>query len=754
MLKRIWPESGSLRLLYLLAVGVLLMSATVTIVRWERLPSLKEMNIGEPPDPSFNVAQGQPWKPATVRSDGFAEISQNDRFVLYVEPETSQVAVLNKQSGFLWRSNPSKEHIERETVSGTQLQNLESPFILEYVSGKNTRRIQSNSLDPKLSFGYIAIDGGIQVTYTYQNPALSFVLQYKLTDYGLELLIPDQGIQESEQAKVFAINPLPFFGAVSGTEEQGYMFVPDGPGGLIRYDRHRPANVRGYEFPIYGDDPAHLKEGFRKPKREQISFPVFGLTRGDQAFVSIVKEGKGNASVKALPSGIVSTYHSLSANFTYREEYGRKVSELSGETVKAVEDGRVRVDRRIEYRLLSGADADYAGMARSYGQYLEESGGLPKRLQPTDHIPLQLSVIGGGTKRKFGGYRYEPATTFAQAEEIVDRLMERGVAKLQVVYQGWQSSGREFTDQRFPIVKELGGADGAKRFVQRMNERGVQVMFEDFIGWKKPEYSDFTMKSDGIRSIDSTVLQGRFRFNDNFTIIPGLLGDFIVSPKTAIRKQKEVIDALEYIGVNGIHYADGPGNLLFSDYNPAARLSREDTAFYYNALLDYTKSRLGTVGVTRGNDYALSHSNLIEAFPFESSYDLVVDETVPFYPIAVHGFVEYTTRPGNLRNDPAVDFLKSIEYGALPSFKVTYRPSRVLMNTDYEYVYSGEFAVWKDRIAEEYKQFDKLARVVHQRITDHEQSEDGVFVTTYEDGTKVTVNYNTKQFDVTGGKAE
>lgn len=752
MLKRIWPDSAWRRLLHLAALALLLCAASVAAFSaLNRLPGLASMNIGPPPLPSFPVASGAPWAPAAVRSDGFAEVAANDRFVLYVDPATSRIAVENKQSGYWWRSNPAPEELAGETAKGMVLEHLQSPFILEYVSGTQIRRLQSNALDPKLAVSYVPIEDGIQVTYDYPELSLSFVVQYRLTEHGFELRIPEAGMREDGDMKFVAINPLPYFGAVPGGQQEGYLFVPDGPGGLIRFDRPHPSHVRGYEFPIYGEDPSHLKERAVMPKRENIAYPVFGLVRGGEAYAAIVGEGRYSANIKAVPAGISTSFHSISVNFIYRQEYGRKVSGLTDETVRTMEQGRVKADRRVEYRLLSGGDADYAGMARAYRQYLLENGMLGAPLAPVEHTPLLLTIIGGGEKRKFGGMRYETATTFAQAEDMVEELERLGVRNLRIHVQGWQSGGRKSTDRRFPVAGGMGGTEGARRFVEAMKQKGVQVLFEDALGWKHPDETGFSMKEHGVRSIDSTVLRGRFLFSGGFENAPGPSDEFIVHPALEIRRQKEVIDKLKEIGVDGIHYADGPGNLLFSDYNPGQPLSRADTAHYYRSLLAYAREALGVVSIARGNDYALRDAARVVELPLDSSHDLMVDETVPFYPIALHGYVEYTARPGNLRDEYEADFLKAIEYGAIPHFQVTHEPSRALKGTDYADVYSSEFAVWKERIAQEADAFDRLAGVYHQPIADHEQVADGVFVTTYEDGTKVTVDYHKMEFYVEGG---
>ncbi|MFK7695064.1 DUF5696 domain-containing protein [Paenibacillus sp. HJGM_3] len=727
------------RLQALAGVVLLLVLAALWVANRNTLPTLTSMQIEAPPSGGLPVVQGAEWKAGSVDAEGFAAAAENARFALLLDPKTSQIAVKDKRSGYLWRSNPPNEKLAQETVKGTLLENLHSPYILEYTSGTETKRSVTNVQDPKIAIRYTAMGNtGIQATYTHPDLQVAIVIQYVLTDRGVEVLVPSEGLSETGNVRIFALNVLPFFGAVSRTEEPGYLFVPDGPGGLVYYDRKRPAIGTVYDFPIYGEDPANIKMTERKTPREQITYPVYGLKRGNEAFLAIVKEGQYSASVKAVLPGNISSYNTVSANFSYRQEYGRKVSGITKEVVSTIQKDRIHEDRRVEYRLLSGEDADYVGMAHAYRTYLEESKRLAPPLPAKDRIPLQLSIVGGATKPKFGGKQYEATTTFAQAESIVDDLLSNGAANIRVTYQGWQKSGLAQSDERFPIAPALGGTEGAKRFIQSMHGKGIQVWFEDYAAWKNPESTSFYLKSDGIRSMDTSVLQAQS-------------GRFIVEPVKIVRGMKEVIERLKGLGVDGIHYVDGPGSLLYSDYNPRSPLTRQDTAYYYEQLLDYTRTQLGEVGVVRGEDYSLGHAGMIEELPFSSSYDIMIDETVPFYPIVVHGTVEYTSTAGNLRDVYDEQLLKAIEYGAIPFFRLTYAESRVLKESDYDWIYSGEYAVWKDRIVDEYKKFDRLASVYNQPIRDHERVSEGVYRTTYADGTAVTVNYNTKQFDVAKG---
>nr|WP_306220269.1 DUF5696 domain-containing protein [Cohnella sp. WQ 127256] len=737
-----WPVSRTARLMLILSIVIILILAVILYGRRDKLPSLQKMGISAPIVQLTAVKEGAAWKEGVKDDEGFAEVADNKKYTLLLEPKTSQISIVDKDSNYRWRSNPSREQLASETVKGALLENLKSPFIMEIVAAGQTRRSSLNTQSKGLKIDYTVLDTtGIQVKYSFEKQKLSFVIQYRLTSHGMEAIIPSDGIQEAGTSLIYSIHLLPYFGAVSAGSDTGYLFVPDGPGGLIYYDRIRPTIGSSYEFPIYGDDPAKLNYNEESMVlREQIAFPLYGLKRGNQAFAAIVKEGPYTAKIKAATPINKSKYHSVSVSFNYRDEYGRKVSGLTKETVNTIRQERSMEDRRVEFRLLSGEEADYVGMAHAYRDYLEENGQLGQQLQQANHIPLMLSIVGGGKKPQYGSDSYEPATTFNEAELIVNGLRDAGVASMNVIYQGWQNSGHTYTDERFPVVSKLGGNQGAKQFVRNMHDMGIKVLFDDYMGWKVADYSSFYKKTDGIRSIDSTVFSGQ--------------GDsFIVNPVKAVREQKQVIEALKDIGVDGIHYVDGPGSLTFSDYRSSNPLTRSDTVFYYQALLDYVREQLSLAGVTRGEQYALKHVDYIEGLPYSSSQDIMIDETVPVYPIAVHGTVGYSTVPGNMRDIYEDEMLKAIEYGAIPSFKLTYAESRVLKRTDFQDVYSSQYDIWKDRIVEDYKKFDQLAAVYHLKISNHEKLEDGIYVTSYEDGTKVTVNYKTKQFSVEGGKA-
>ncbi|GIO62084.1 DUF5696 domain-containing protein [Paenibacillus cineris] len=680
--------------------------------------------------------EGDPWKPA-AGADGYALALENEHYALYVRPDNTQIAVLDKASGYRWTSNPTKEELAGETVKGQLLANLQSPFLLTHVRTQGADQTVRETLSNQtagMQTAMIRKPEGLQIEYSFPAKQLGFAMQYELTDSGLKVKVPAAGIREEGVSALFSLDVLPYFGAAPA-KENGYVFVPDGPGGLIRFDQEHASLTRGYSHQVYGKEITNEENGTRTgERREDIAYPVFGLKKGDHAFLAVMTKGEDSANVAAMAPGLKSSFYQVFSSQIYREEYLYRMSRLAAPS-KAVQKERLNRDREVEYRFLNGADADYVGMAEAYRSYLQETGRLTEALKPVEHVPLYLKIMGGNYEKAFGRIRYVAATTFEQAGDIVSTLQSKGVASLRTIFYGWQNEGDYNMEKRFPIDPALGGEAAAKTFISGMKERGVPVSFsEDFL-WVDG-HSSFSGKTDAIRGIDGTA------YVDD--------GWYIAKPAYTAVTAADTVNRLKKLGVDGIHFS-GIGEMLLNDYEPSGIQTREYAKTVYNGLLKYTREALGSASVNRGDAYALGQADYIDGLPSESSYDFMIDETVPFYPIVLHGFVPYTFGDGNLRDDEDAEFLRAIEYGALPSFFVTHDDSRKLKDTPSNFLYSSRFDKWERRIEEEYAKFDSLSQLYSMKIIGHEKLSGQKYATTYEDGTRVIVDYEVKDFTVEKG---
>ena len=102
--------------------------------------------------------------------------------------------------------------------------------------------------------------------------------------------------------------------------------------------------------------------------------------------------------------------------------------------------------------------------------------------------------------------------------------------------------------------------------------------------------------------------------------------------------------------------------------------------------------------------------------------------------------------------NPVDELLKSAEYGAGLAFTIMQENPFTLQNTVYTQYFGSEYDACKDDMYATYSRYNsELGHVFNQEMTDHEFLSNDVTCTTYEDGTKVYVNYSYSDFTTTDG---
>lgn len=153
-----------------------------------------------------------------------------------------------------------------------------------------------------------------------------------------------------------------------------------------------------------------------------------------------------------------------------------------------------------------------------------------------------------------------------------------------------------------------------------------------------------------------------------------------------------------------------------------------------------------------GNDYTAPYSDWIVGMDLEGSGYTIIDRTVPFYQMAIHGLVEYTGSPLNLAGDWQEELLKSAEYGADLSVTLMGASAFDLQDTAYTRFFGAEYDKWRERIASVcVKYCQALEGTVGAAMTGHEYLTDQVTVTVYENGIRVYVNYGNEEYRLEDG---
>lgn len=678
-----------------------------------------------------------PEQPSVV-PDGYQMVAGSQQLTLYAH-EAGSIAVYQHSNGTWWESRLSDQQIQDAKLNKNWDRNARSLLSLSYA--------QDNAAGSK-DFGTMgSADTSVKTTLTVQGQTARFDFYFARQDIriGMEIAlnedtltvnIPDASIQEGTQAQIMALEIMPFFGsAEDGTD--GYAFVPDGCGALVRFDNpdHAADAAGTFSWPIYSSRTPDIDQLMTDDSGGvQVVVPVFGIRKGDSAFTAILLDGEEEAAVNLYPCGTIPFYRVM-AKFNYRYTYslsGSKIA-LNDDAPVDVRISRERItgDRTLQYTFTSGADSDYNGMARTYKAYLEENGLLNKTSFADDVLPLQLELVMGTTEQRMLFNKYIPMTTYAQAEEMVSALHTAGVGQVDCLLTGWYKNGKGSNATRYKPERKLGGSDGLLALNETLIQAGDTMTLQtDPLLIRDASLSDSLVRRLAARSENQLVMTSEGE--STFLYSARKLKERFLTLISPLRKL-----TLQQTGIQMDHI----GKVLYGDYTRKSTLLRADSLQTYQEMFAEGKQS-GMLTVTGGYAYTFASADRITDIPVTTSGAAILDEAVPFVQLVLHGHIGYSSVPGNLFNDKTADYLKWIEYGCLPYYRLTYEAAAEMRYTDYNMWYSSCFAQWsEDVIAVCTEMQQALGNTVSAAMQSHQKVADSVYCTRYDNGVAVYVNY-------------
>lgn len=571
---------------------------------------------------------------------------------------------------------------------------------------------------------------------------------YTLENDQLVVTVPAGEVKYPKSFPISSLDVLPYFGAAS-TDKEGYMLVPDGSGALIRLNNGK-LSAEPYRLPIYGEDGTFVVKE-KAQTNEASRLPVFGMKQNDHAFLGIMQDGEALASVKADISGRYVSYNSVGSSYRlvnmdfYTLSSGDRTSSVPMFQKKPY-DGNIR----LRYAFAGGESADYSGMAALYRGYLAQSYGL-KRLDAAAGSPFILELAGAFRKPKsFLGVPYEATealTSYSEAQQLAEKLKERGVNNIALRYVGWFNGGiRHSTPADVSPVGVLGGRSGLERLVRYAQDNRIKLYADAAFleAYKKPKLPASFLDRSAAKIYEyDPVMQ-----TQNFT----LLSHYIVSPLGLGRLVEGFTADLAKLGIHHISLRD-MGSEVNSDYDPNHPVDRQSARRLIEGGIAGLKRQEGSLLVSGGNAYSLPYADIVVNAPMQSSRMNLTDEEVPFYQIALHGYVQLAGEPFNTSapQSPRRSMLKALETGSNVYYEWFYSEPSVVKDTEFNFLYALYYKNWFDEAVALYQEASRvLDGVAGQTIVSHRRLEDGVYQTAYENGTTVTVNYNKTAVTVSG----
>lgn len=444
-------------------------------------------------------------------------------------------------------------------------------------------------------------------------------------------------------------------------------------------------------------------------------------------------------------------------------------------------------DIEIQYFRMK-PDASYSDMARFYRKYQIDRGAcIPLKDRVRNNPDLKYaaesmeirvrqawkpvpSPVGEQTKEN------EPQVgvkiTFDRFKQIVDEFKKQGIQRAEFCLVGWNVGGHDGRwPQVFPVEPKLGGEEKLKEAIQHAQKNGFQIVchtnnFDAYhassIGglW---DWNYLIVRKDGIRT--SRTWGG----GNVYQTCPKCVYERFV---------KSDQDRIRALGFHGIHYIDvytiWQPERCYSAEHP---LTKEENVEWCQKIFANTQQVFGGFGSESGYDFAIGNVDyaLYVSFhdpgkdlrteekakvnatynPTKSLHPLI-DRHTPFWQLVYNGIVlnnPFCATTNYTLKDP-ISRLKLIEYGGRPMF----------------YFYSGFLAAganWMGerditcatdeelrqsvaKIREGYIEFEKLRYLQYEFLDKHEMLTEGIFRSTFSDGSSILTNYTDKSYSWKG----
>ncbi len=667
-------------------------------------------------------------------------MEENDQFQLYIDPTTLAFKVMDKRSNYLWHSGLD-ELLEEDRLNSSWEAFARSGISIEYLDAKAVNKRVSIS-NTEHTMEITNVEQGISAQITFPEYDISVGVMLQLEADGVRVEIPFETIREGNpNFRLGRVYVYPFLGAVRGSTIPGYMLVPDGTGSLIPFgDTTKAANMSIGRY--YGPDLGMIAEMSYDPLVTfpfPITVPVFGITHeeGKNAFVSVVEKGASYGELQVHPAGIITNFNFIHNAFLYHEAYFQATNR-SGAGVTTVQANANVYDAIVHYRFLTGADANYVGMARSYQQYLVDKGLLHTEETANANIGIRLEFLGGDKERVLLWNRFVPMTTLQQVSDILAGLQ---LPNPEVIYYGWQPSGASsMPATSLALDGGLGSIGDLQSVVDTVSANGGHFsLYLDPLAalYQEPGYSP---RNDLAMAITNINLEGYSRYPTYYFNLDALRPRYTELTQN-IASQVGTGLALDSIGYTA-----------YSDFRNGQQLNREDSIAAYQTLLAESPQRLGFY---RPNDYMFGVASAYYDMPMADNSYVYTSEAVPFLPIVLAGHLPYYGTTLNFSSNRQDDLLRLVEYGIYPSYFLTQEATANMLNTPSAWIYTSSYDQWGDEIRQTYQWMNSLlGPVAGQEIVAHEELAAGVFTTTYANGRQIIVNYNDIGFEHFGVSVE
>lgn len=581
-----------------------------------------------------------------------------------------------------------------------------------------------------------------QSSTTNDKPIFNVTMTYRLDGDDLLVEIPLNELEYKSDYPIYTISPLPYFGAGDKTQE-GYMLVPEGGGALINFNNGKTsqnsyyANVYGWDMCISRDAVVH---------NTRASFEVFGISDTTDSFICMLEGGKSYAAVNADIAGKTNSYNYVNSIYSIcqREQYD--VGDIANsEIYKYIDE---LPDETLSQRYSFVDSGSYVDMAKDYAGLLQNKYGSYLTLNDDESTPVSVEIVGAVDKVKqiLGVPVSRPLklTTYSEAEEMVTELHDEGMDNLSVKLTGWCNGGvSQKLLKSVRTISALGSKSDLQSLADTSKELGVDLYLNGVTQYEYQSniFNGFFSYRDAAKFISKERAELYQYSAVTYAAREGADTYYLLHTELAGQMADNLVDTCSSYGT-GVSFEDD-GKDLSADYYKKNTYSRESVLKLQEERFKKISDSGQNIMINMGNDYAVPYANMVTNMDLRGNDYTILDECIPFYQLAIHGYVDYTSDPINISGNDEEIILNCAEYGAGLNFTLMKESSFALQKTLYSEYYGSDYSAWHDRMMEIYNRYNsELGHTFNQEMTDHKNITDTLSCTTYADGTKVYVNYD------------
>ena len=690
----------------------------------------------------------------------FAEVilvAENDRLELHYDTVESQIILKDKLTQEEWRSTPD-DIAQDKRATGVNKINRQSDLIVQY---HNTSYVtdQVNSYTgaiKKGDFTWELIENGVAIRYYFPKQGFVIPVQYVLEEDCLAASIISEGIEEEvwedpdtdpeKKQSVMNVALLPFMGA-AGSDDEGYLIIPDGSGALIHFNNGR-TGAAIYQQDVYGRDDA-LTIRKAATTTYDVNMPLFGIVRNGRALMAVVENGDYQAQLNAMVNGQLTGYSNAYFAAQYIHMEANTImpgSEHSTDVVLPTNTFRDMGNFTVRYYPLAAENATYADVAAAYRAQL----GLKESI--ADAATQQLEMVASiPSIDTFLGVPYESVrvlTSYEQAAQTLRDFAAEGLNDLTLRYTGWsKQSVRGKMVTGLDLDNRLGGKKAFDGLRQAVKETGAEMVlavdlidiYEDGNGY----WSLFAATD----SVNSTAKQVPEFLQSTGYQDPEGKPWYLLSPDKVPEAARKLAENLSG-QVDGVSLSM-LGNTVYSSFGKTG-ISRTSAGMYWQQALETLSGKIQTLSAKTASAYAFPYIEQVDATPCASSRFEVTDMEIPFYQMVTHGAMVLYTEPANEDGNVRKALLRAIEYGMYPSWRVIAGDTALLSGTDYASWHAASLDAWREVIKNTAAWMAPLGVYAGMQMTGHEQVTATLSVTTYANGDMVLVNYGSEDAEHLG----